>query len=148
MSPLETMASAAARTFAALTSQPKQFQLFHPSGGVSARVSPQMILNNRSTLPNPFSALKVTRCVPFSGSVPVIWPDFGSRLRPAGRLRAPYVIGRWPETGMVNRKGEPGRTPNTLGPLMRGRTEALGVRTDRKSTRLNSSHLGISYAVF
>src|SRR5437899_8868676 len=26
--------------------------------------------------------------------------------------------------------------------------EALGQRIDRKSTRLNSSHLGISYAVF
>src|ERR1035441_176024 len=126
MSPLETMASAAARTFASLTSQPKQFQLFHPSGGVSARVSPQMIFNERSALPNPFSALKVTTYVPFSGSVPVIWPDFGSRLRPAGRLRPPYIIGCWPETGMVNRKGEPGRTPNALGPLMRGRAEEIG----------------------
>src|SRR5438045_5364479 len=30
----------------------------------------------------------------------------------------------------------------------RGRPARLPVRADRKSTRLNSSHLGISYAVF
>src|SRR5437899_4865267 len=30
----------------------------------------------------------------------------------------------------------------------RGNSSAISVRVDRKSTRLNSSHLGISYAVF
>src|SRR5258705_4891084 len=29
-----------------------------------------------------------------------------------------------------------------------GRADCFALRTDRKSTRLNSSHLGISYAVF
>ncbi len=29
---------------------------------------------------------------------------------------------------MVNMKGEPGRTPNTLAPLMRGSAGGLGVR--------------------
>src|SRR5437773_8609208 len=33
-----------------------------------------------------------------------------------------------------------------LGPL--ARIEEIGVRIDRKSTRLNSSHITISYAVF
>src|SRR5262245_64118968 len=32
--------------------------------------------------------------------------------------------------------------------LARSLNEAVGFRPDRKSTRLNSSHLGISYAVF
>src|ERR1035441_5485298 len=32
--------------------------------------------------------------------------------------------------------------------LMFGSNDYLGLITDRKSTRLNSSHLGISYAVF
>src|SRR5262245_55894971 len=36
-----------------------------------------------------------------------------------------------------------------LDPRMRiGQSIAEGLRSDRKSTRLNSSHLGISYAVF
>src|SRR5688500_19303075 len=34
------------------------------------------------------------------------------------------------------------------GELLRGAFQDLGVRQDRKSTRLNSSHLVISYAVF
>src|SRR5256886_7407202 len=33
-------------------------------------------------------------------------------------------------------------------PLVRGALERAGIRPDRKSTRLNSSHSQISYAVF
>src|SRR5262245_64072999 len=50
---------------------------------------------------------------------------------------------------------EPGRTgaglyhdPFVLFGYLAGCTSKLGFSTDRKSTRLNSSHLGISYAVF
>src|SRR5436853_4221941 len=32
--------------------------------------------------------------------------------------------------------------------LLRGERRAVAIHPDRKSTRLNSSHLGISYAVF
>src|SRR5947199_7064889 len=52
--------------------------------------------------------------------------------RDAG-LRHVYDLGR---VGKVNRKYAPAAT------FLRG------VTADRKSTRLNSSHLGISYAVF
>src|SRR5205814_9873921 len=38
--------------------------------------------------------------------------------------------------------------PALLGPRRGGGRRHLGVLEDRKSTRLNSSHLGISYAVF
>src|SRR5262245_65228346 len=40
----------------------------------------------------------------------------------------------------------PGRRPHARG--RRARPRAFGFFEDRKSTRLNSSHLGISYAVF
>src|SRR3712207_8341877 len=36
----------------------------------------------------------------------------------------------------------------SLGPLFKGRDAFLGQLRDRKSTRLNSSHANISYAVF
>src|SRR5205814_3908954 len=56
-------------------------------------------------------------------------------------------------------RGRPGTSPtwsDTWLPLQPGETErrmdprvvAAGIHPDRKSTRLNSSHLGISYAVF
>src|SRR5438045_6379482 len=54
---------------------------------------------------------------------------------------------------IVQRPGERGESPHERfarerpgGPVVRG-PRRLG-REDRKSTRLNSSHLGISYAVF
>src|SRR5438477_5743742 len=40
-----------------------------------------------------------------------------------------------------------GRLPDRGG-LQRPRRQGPGVRLDRKSTRLNSSHMSISYAVF
>ena len=65
---------------------------------------------------------------PFVFSVPVIWPVFSSSFRPLGRFFAENVIGRSPVAGIVNRNGEPGRTPKTLAPLMRGVAGAAGVR--------------------
>ena len=38
-------------------------------------------------------------------------------------------MGRSPVAGTVNRKGEPGRTPNTRAPLMRGLGDGFGVNT-------------------
>src|SRR5690606_41455896 len=49
------------------------------------------------------------------------------------------------------RRGRTGRTPRGAGPQDRPRPagdRARRRRTDRKSTRLNSSHVKISYAVF
>src|SRR2546426_1971568 len=45
-------------------------------------------------------------------------------------------------------RGACGIEGHLLGGSIRRRHEAVGWRRDRKSTRLNSSHLVISYAVF
>src|SRR3712207_7192270 len=55
-------------------------------------------------------------------------------------LRAPRDRG-----GRVRRRALPGRD---RGERRRGRTARARARRDRKSTRLNSSHANISYAVF
>ena len=118
------MASAAARTLASVTSQAKQFQLFQPSGGVSAmRVAAedlqwagggaQAVFGGKG---DGVSALVL--------SVPVMMPVAGSSCSPGGKPSAAKVMGRWPLAGMVKRKGEPGRAPKILGPLMRGVGEA------------------------
>ena len=55
-------------------------------------------------------------------------PVAGSSFNPRGKiLRGKFhraVAGR----GMVNRNGDPGRTPKTFAPLMRGVAGAGGVR--------------------
>src|SRR5262245_65755475 len=61
-------------------------------------------------------------------------------VRPAARVAAGGG-GRWHARAAVQRRGGGVRLPQQL---RRGRPAA----PDRKSTRLNSSHLGISYAVF
>src|SRR3712207_8469629 len=43
---------------------------------------------------------------------------------------------------------EVGVSKNTVGPLIRAALKRRGRDRDRKSTRLNSSHANISYAVF
>src|SRR2546426_3279140 len=49
----------------------------------------------------------------------------------------------------VRRDDDPGTSPRPQCPDHHaGRAEHLVIRIDRKSTRLNSSHLVISYAVF
>ena len=55
-------------------------------------------------------------------------PVCGVQLQAGGRLSAENFIGRSPVAGIVNRNGEPGRTPKTLAPLMRGVAGAAGVR--------------------
>src|SRR5690625_6361844 len=43
---------------------------------------------------------------------------------------------------------DPGSLPGRNGVAVLTRQEPAAIRTDRKSTRLNSSHVAISYAVF
>ncbi len=104
------------------------YQWFHPIGGVRAKASPQTILNFRSAWPSEFFARNVTTCFPGSWMVPVIRPVAASTFHPSGRLSTANVIGSSPVAGIVNRKGQPGRTPKTFGPLMRGVAGGLGVR--------------------
>src|SRR5207244_12865115 len=73
-----------------------------------------------------------------------------------------FVLGRWSVNGIVqltsgfpltiSQSGDSMNTGSTSAPrpnLAPGaRTLAVDTRTDRKSTRLNSSHQIISYAVF
>jgi len=56
ISSVSAIASAAARTFASVTSQPNPFQLFHPMGGVNAIVSPETSFRERSVFPEAFLA--------------------------------------------------------------------------------------------
>src|SRR3712207_7297711 len=68
-------------------------------------------------------------------------------IYPAGKLPAPHegkdVHGGTPGAGPADRRT--GRRPERAA---RGRAARLGRVRDRKSTRLNSSHANISYAVF
>jgi hypothetical protein len=59
--------------------------------------------------------------------VPVICPVSASQLNPAGRLSTSYLTGLIPVTGIVKRKGEPGRTPNIFAPFILGSGAGFGV---------------------
>ena len=59
---------------------------------------------------------------------PEICPVFASTLTPLGNGLAEKAIGLLPDAGMVKKIGWPGRTPNTLGPLIWGSGLALGVK--------------------
>ena len=100
-SPLLTMASAAERTLASSTALAKQFQLFQPSGGVRAIVSPQTILNFRCSLAQRrWSRAAVTtyspRCCENSGDLAGF--RVKRQARQAGRRRrTPSAVRRWRE---------------------------------------------------
>ena len=79
------MALALRSTLSPSTIGPQQFQLFHPSGGVSAMVSPTTILNCFELVPFEFRARKVTLCSPGLLNEPVMRPVFASSARPEGR---------------------------------------------------------------
>src|SRR5690242_20948669 len=68
----------------------------------------------------------------------------GERAELGGRLPAERLPGHLPQArGRAHRQHGPrGRTGG------RAPAAAAGPRPDRKSTRLNSSHMSISYAVF
>jgi hypothetical protein len=59
---------------------------------------------------------------------PVIRPVWGSSISPLGNPSAAKVIGRAPVAGIEKRRGDPGLTPKTEGPLIRGVTGAGGVK--------------------
>jgi hypothetical protein len=122
------MALALAMIFSALMNGPPAFQLFQPSGGVSASRSPQTMRKSRDVLPRAFFAVSVTRYVPGRVILPEMRPRTLSRSRPSGRLSAPKVIGRLPVAVTVKRKGLPGRTPKIRAPVSRGVSGAAGVR--------------------
>src|SRR5690242_21237342 len=70
---------------------------------------------------------------------------FRSRPRPALRTR----YGGGAAAARAAEGGRRGAVPVHREPRAgRRRRHAIGVRRDRKSTRLNSSHMSISYAVF
>src|SRR5690625_7046274 len=63
-----------------------------------------------------------------------------------GRWRTRPVVGRWwARPGRWWAKPDDG---GSQGPPWAGRGQRAGQGGDRKSTRLNSSHVAISYAVF
>src|SRR6266540_5942532 len=76
----------------------------------------------------------------------------GGVERGLGGARAPLLRGRLAGEGAAGRARVPHRLPHREGTLrrqhLRLRAGLLLVRRDRKSTRLNSSHITISYAVF
>src|SRR2546426_4937334 len=64
---------------------------------------------------------------------------------PSGGLRNAVEGGPVPDGGGLSR---PNRRSLAVGPAVPGHEDLSASRQDRKSTRLNSSHLVISYAVF
>src|SRR5205814_6840773 len=67
------------------------------------------------------------------------------------RLRRPFaaVSPGWSASAWRSRRGaSAGRSARWGGSDARARSASASSARDRKSTRLNSSHLGISYAVF
>src|SRR5437899_5605296 len=95
---------------------------------------------------NDLPALSIAVCPPGSGppSQPLHRCQ-GSRphRRPTGKSRSLEPRPVFPFPGGPNALFEPRRFPP-----QRGVFQGCRRRGDRKSTRLNSSHLGISYAVF
>src|SRR5262245_64170339 len=83
----------------------------------------------------------------FAGSAPTLGqPLFGEGQVLAGAFASEHL----PEL-VVKESGvllESLEHASAVGPGEQASNEALVVVGDRKSTRLNSSHLGISYAVF
>src|SRR3712207_6887335 len=74
--------------------------------------------------------------------------------RPPRSTLFPYTTlfrsGLLPARAPARQHGSPDELPQADGPPLRpqGFTRAATTSTDRKSTRLNSSHANISYAVF
>src|SRR5690606_32194583 len=105
----------------------KTFQLFHPIGGVSAKVLPQTIFSLRSAIPSELLAVRVTFHSPLLFNVPEILPVTGTSFNPRGKFFAANFIGRSPVAATVNKKGDPGRIPKTFAPLIFGSGETFGV---------------------
>src|SRR5437588_9003732 len=63
-------------------------------------------------------------------------------------IRRPPRSTLFPYTTLFRARRDPGSPRRRCAPRRRARTADPGQRRDRKSTRLNSSHTVISYAVF
>src|SRR5437868_10638115 len=106
MNPLSISAFADDRSFSSLTLNPQQFQLFHPIGGVSASMSPHLMVNSRLAVPAAFVTTKFIFISPRSFRVPVITPFELFKLSPAGRFSTLYCFGFFPVAGILNKYGE------------------------------------------
>ncbi len=109
-----------------------------PNCGVSAIVSPTTSLNLLSALPLSFFACSVILYSPGLSDLPLRKPVLGSSFTPSGKPSAENCIGRSPVAATVNSTGWPGRTPKTLGPLMRGVAAGLGVRISSSAEAIES----------
>src|SRR5574340_1187785 len=109
-----------------------------PIPGHSIQLSPR-----HQTTPHVQPTLSPVRLVAFS--------SHDAPTKPAPRLAGTYVqrVSHPPGGREPLRPGPGGVRAEVLSPFGSGiRGAAAGRRTDRKSTRLNSSHQKISYAVF
>src|SRR5205814_9236077 len=82
-------------------------------------------------------ALPISTRAPIPFGAPILWPEMVRRVQPTSAS----------ETGSFPNAWTASEWKQTLASRHRAASRATGW-TDRKSTRLNSSHLGISYAVF
>src|ERR1035441_2924568 len=104
-----------------------------------------------SALEGPPSPVTVTLAVPLvamraAGTPAVNWGARTSVLTSGAPFHCTVELAANPAPARVRVKAAP---PGAVELGLRLATEAAGVdEMDRKSTRLNSSHLGISYAVF
>src|SRR5262245_65131240 len=71
-----------------------------------------------------------------------------SRSKHSERSVAQFSAAAPIEPALVERSVLLGVTDPSIAAVLSQAIRAEGIRLDRKSTRLNSSHLGISYAVF
>src|ERR1035438_3011321 len=92
---------------------------------------------------------------PFSATVTALTPrDEEETARVAAfppvanGLKVTSTVQLLPLTSFAPQVAAPHEKLPAAAPVMRKSTLASGAPPDRKSTRLNSSHLGISYAVF
>jgi len=98
----------------ASTVSPQQFQEFQPSGGVSAIRSPTSTRKFFSAEPKVFFACNLTVNSPIFERASDT-PGVHVKCKPFGSPLAENFMGRLPVAGMLNKKGEPGRTPKTFG---------------------------------
>ena len=111
-------AAADAITFSWLTLRAQQFQLFQPMGGVRPILSsPTQRVNCACALPLSLVADNTSGYSPGTAQLPLRTPLSGSSTTPSGRPSTAYFMGLSPEKARRKMTGEPGRTPNTIGPL-------------------------------
>src|SRR5690606_41960235 len=106
-------------------------------GMASARVTSMLSVILKDELTPLANVHAVTEGYPLRGTVRVADEPFGQGV-PAGGIPAPGEI--WPDSRLLAALNA------NVGDLLS--VGEIDLRVDRKSTRLNSSHVKISYAVF